>query len=148
MPVELSSVLLERRNSVPRPLSAPACLNHLSQECPEFAHLYRVHHHGYPARQDGKSATIRQHYYPEGGWGWTVCACGVLVQLLSDGLMASHGFVAILVQRKFKEAATSSSSLAATSSPMKLSESPRLLDPLVDSVTGDPRIFLGHLSPF
>ena len=28
-----------------------------------------------------KSATFRQHYYPEGGWGWVICLCAVLVQV-------------------------------------------------------------------
>ena len=28
-----------------------------------------------------KSATFRQHYYPEGGWGWVVTFCATIVQV-------------------------------------------------------------------
>ncbi|XP_054922460.1 monocarboxylate transporter 10-like isoform X2 [Dermacentor andersoni] len=135
IPLELCGALLDERrrsSSVPRPLSAPACLNHMSQECPEFAHLCcaRRHHQcqvGGASRdkqeQDAaaavvKAGTIRQHYYPEGGWGWTVCACGFLVHLLSDGLLASHGFMIVVVQKKFRDAAPSSAH--GTGSAMKL----------------------------
>ncbi|XP_053978313.1 monocarboxylate transporter 12-like isoform X2 [Hylaeus volcanicus] len=34
--------------------------------------------------------TIRQHYYPESGWGWVVVVTGVMVQILSTGI---HGAV-------------------------------------------------------
>ncbi|KAL1436591.1 hypothetical protein MTO96_049494 [Rhipicephalus appendiculatus] len=138
--MELRGALLEERrrssNSVPRPLSAPACLNHMSQECPEFAHVCcaRRHHQCHVgARPPGTSkstrsqppssrpGTIRQHYYPEGGWGWTVCACGFLVHLLSDGLLASHGFMIVVVQKKFRDAAPSSTTYGA-GSVMKLGE--------------------------
>lgn len=40
-------------------------------------------------------STIRQHYYPEGGWGWVVVACSVLVQILCHGL---HGATGIWLQ--------------------------------------------------
>ncbi|XP_077541425.1 monocarboxylate transporter 10-like isoform X2 [Haemaphysalis longicornis] len=130
MPIDLSGALLENRRrrlrsySVPRPLSAPACLNHLSQqqqqECPEFAHLCcaRNHHRLHQCHPDPsgvqreqdlallKAATIRQHYYPEGGWGWAVCACGFLSHALADGLVASHGFMIIVAQKKFRDAAS------------------------------------------
>ncbi|KAH7947200.1 hypothetical protein HPB52_008208 [Rhipicephalus sanguineus] len=137
IPLELRGALLEERrrsNLVPRPLSAPACLNHMSQECPEFAHVCCARrHHQYHVgssrdqqEQDAaaalvKAGTIRQHYYPEGGWGWTVCACGFLVHLLSDGLLASHGFMIVVVQKKFRDAAPSSSAYGA-GSVMKLGE--------------------------
>ena len=28
-----------------------------------------------------KSATFRQHYYPEGGWGWVIIFCATVVQV-------------------------------------------------------------------
>ncbi|KAG7201410.1 hypothetical protein KM043_004170 [Ampulex compressa] len=34
--------------------------------------------------------TIRQHYYPESGWGWVVVVTGVMVQILGTGI---HGAV-------------------------------------------------------
>lgn len=40
-------------------------------------------------------STIRQHYYPEGGWGWVVVACSVLVQILCHGL---HGATGVWLQ--------------------------------------------------
>ncbi|KAH9381308.1 hypothetical protein HPB48_003289 [Haemaphysalis longicornis] len=167
MPIDLSGALLENRRrrlrsySVPRPLSAPACLNHLSQqqqqECPEFAHLCcaRNHHRLHQCHPDPsgvqreqdlallKAATIRQHYYPEGGWGWAVCACGFLSHALADGLVASHGFMIIVAQKKFRDAASAPGD--GTSS-MKLSEylvllfGPRALSPtLAVDVNGSAR---------
>ncbi|XP_054715046.1 monocarboxylate transporter 13-like [Uloborus diversus] len=38
-----------------------------------------------------KISTIRQHYYPEGGWGWVVCVCAFLVNALTSGLLLSYG---------------------------------------------------------
>lgn len=40
--------------------------------------------------------TLRQHYYPEGGWGWVVVVVGVLVQVLSHGI---HGANGVLLQQ-------------------------------------------------
>lgn len=36
--------------------------------------------------------TIRQHYYPESGWGWVVVVAGVMVQILAAGI---HGAVGV-----------------------------------------------------
>lgn len=33
--------------------------------------------------------TLKQHYYPEGGWGWVIVVVGVLVQVLSHGLQGA-----------------------------------------------------------
>nr|XP_033332587.1 monocarboxylate transporter 10-like isoform X1 [Megalopta genalis] len=40
--------------------------------------------------------TLKQHYYPEGGWGWIVMVVGVIVQMLSHGI---HGASGILLQQ-------------------------------------------------
>lgn len=40
--------------------------------------------------------TLKQHYYPEGGWGWVVLLVGLLVQILSHG---AHGAVGIFLQQ-------------------------------------------------
>lgn len=38
--------------------------------------------------------TLKQHYYPEGGWGWVIIVVGVLVQILAHGM---HGAVGTLL---------------------------------------------------
>ncbi|XP_037079324.1 monocarboxylate transporter 14-like [Pollicipes pollicipes] len=48
-------------------------------------------------RHDARTSTIRQHYYPEGGWGWVVCGCAFLVHLLLTGLQLSYGVLLLLV---------------------------------------------------
>jgi len=45
--------------------------------------------------------TIRQRYYPEGGWGWLVLFCGVLAQLLAHGLHVGFGVLLPEILRKF-----------------------------------------------
>lgn len=45
--------------------------------------------------------TLKQHYYPEGGWGWVVLIAAVLVHILSHGLLTSAGLFYIEIVRKF-----------------------------------------------
>lgn len=45
--------------------------------------------------------TLKQHYYPEGGWGWVVLVCAVLVHILSHGLVTSAGLFYTEIIRKF-----------------------------------------------
>ncbi|XP_065225888.1 monocarboxylate transporter 10 isoform X3 [Planococcus citri] len=45
--------------------------------------------------------TLKQHYYPEGGWGWFIVACAVLVQTLAHGLQVASGVLVIQCQNKF-----------------------------------------------
>ena len=40
------------------------------------------------------TATMAQHYYLEGGWGWAVVLCHVLVNLIVHGLQLSVGMLA------------------------------------------------------
>lgn len=47
------------------------------------------------------AATIRQHYYPEGGWGWVVCACVALVNFLTWGLQLNYGVMHAAVVQQF-----------------------------------------------
>ncbi|KAG0428045.1 hypothetical protein HPB47_024957 [Ixodes persulcatus] len=49
------------------------------------------------------AATIRQHYYPEGGWGWVVCVCVCLVNFLTWGLQLNYGVLHGPVVRQFGE---------------------------------------------
>lgn len=44
--------------------------------------------------------TLKQHYYPEGGWGWIIVCCGLIVQTLSHGLHTAGGvFVPECIRR-------------------------------------------------
>ncbi|CAH1377000.1 unnamed protein product [Tenebrio molitor] len=52
-------------------------------------------HRNVPAlrRRDVDTATIRQHYYPEGGWGWLVCGAAFLAHLLTSGFQLAFGLL-------------------------------------------------------
>lgn len=45
--------------------------------------------------------TLKQHYYPEGGWGWIVLVACVLVHVLSNGLVVAFGIFYLEITRKF-----------------------------------------------
>lgn len=45
--------------------------------------------------------TLKQHYYPEGGWGWIIVIVGVLVQILSHGIHGAVGVTLHNVMVKF-----------------------------------------------
>ncbi|CAG9822952.1 unnamed protein product [Phaedon cochleariae] len=44
--------------------------------------------------------TLKQHYYPEGGWGWVVLVCAVIVHVLAHGMVASAGMLYLEVLNK------------------------------------------------
>jgi hypothetical protein len=46
-----------------------------------------------PILDPRKTATLRRHYYPEGGWGWVVVGCSVGVHVLNHGLQLGGGAV-------------------------------------------------------
>ena len=48
-----------------------------------------------------KAATIRQHYYPEGGWGYIVLLSAFLVNILAHGLQLSFGVLLLPIQRRW-----------------------------------------------
>ncbi|RZC36658.1 hypothetical protein BDFB_006539, partial [Asbolus verrucosus] len=52
-------------------------------------------HRNIPAlrRRDVDTATIKQHYYPEGGWGWLVCGAAFLAHLLTSGFQLAFGLL-------------------------------------------------------
>jgi hypothetical protein len=73
-------------------------------------HLHRLGSYSEPLRRGGprlvaadvrQLLTLKQHYYPEGGWGWVVVVVGVLVQLLSHGLHVAYGVLLGEVVRRF-----------------------------------------------
>lgn len=44
--------------------------------------------------------TLRQHYYPEGGWGWVLVVVAFIVQCLSHGLQLSFGILLLHIGKK------------------------------------------------
>ncbi|RWS18000.1 monocarboxylate transporter 12-like protein [Dinothrombium tinctorium] len=46
--------------------------------------------------------TIRQHYYPEGGWGWVITFCVSLAYSLTSGLSPASGFIIVDMYNAFK----------------------------------------------
>ncbi|KAG5674641.1 hypothetical protein PVAND_004595 [Polypedilum vanderplanki] len=52
-------------------------------------------HHTIPGlRRSGVDANaIRQHYYPDGDWGWIVCSVAFLAHILTTGFQLSYGFL-------------------------------------------------------
>lgn len=49
-----------------------------------------------------KVATLSRHYYPEGGWGWVVLGCCVIVHVLNHGLQLSFGMLIVPINLRFK----------------------------------------------
>jgi len=48
--------------------------------------------------------TLKQHYYPEGGWGWIVVAVSFAVHVLNQGLHMSSGVMLPIIARNFPHA--------------------------------------------
>jgi len=77
--------------------------NEVTQRTPEEDHVeglnflaerdMRSLHKHIPAlgRRDVQMSGIRQHFYPEGGWGWVVVFCSFLAQCLTTGILLSSG---------------------------------------------------------
>lgn len=50
-----------------------------------------------------KEATLRRHYYPEGGWGYVIVTCSMLVHFLGVGLqLAAPGVWHVTAELKFR----------------------------------------------
>ncbi|XP_065158955.1 monocarboxylate transporter 2-like isoform X2 [Atheta coriaria] len=66
-------------------------------------------HRNVPAlrRRDVDTATIKQHYYPEGGWGWLVCGAAFLAHLLTSGMQLAFGLLYLYIikdlEKKYAE---------------------------------------------
>lgn len=52
-------------------------------------------------RRDVQLSGIRQHFYPEGGWGWVVVFCSFLAQALTSGLLLSGGVLSLEIASHF-----------------------------------------------
>lgn len=48
--------------------------------------------------------TLKQHYYPEGGWGWLIVFIAVAVQILTHGLHQAAGVLLPEVNKHFPTA--------------------------------------------
>ena len=55
-------------------------------------------------KEEMKQATIRQHYYPEGGWGFVVVIVAVIVQIITHGLQLSFGILILAIKRRWPDA--------------------------------------------
>lgn len=51
-------------------------------------------------------ATIMQHYYPEGGWGWVIVGVATAVHILTHGLHTGYGAILGITVAKFSQQAT------------------------------------------
>lgn len=57
---------------------------------------------GRPGMDQRKEATLRRHYYPEGGWGYVIVTCSALVHFLGIGLqLATPGTWHVSAELKF-----------------------------------------------
>ena len=82
--------------------------------------------------------TLKQHYYPEGGWGWMVALTSVLVNILAHGLQLS---LAIIFLHNLAHFSRRSSSESATSWLGALSSSVSLLlSPVIIAVCKEQTI--------
>lgn len=71
-------------------------------------HLPSCHHKGPVSRISSISATstqstIKQHYYPEGGWGFVIVAVSTLVAVLNHGLHMSSGVILLGMMTRFTD---------------------------------------------
>ncbi len=48
-----------------------------------------------------KRKTLKQHYYPEGHWGWFIIVAGVMVHCFTHGFHLSSGVFYILINKQF-----------------------------------------------
>lgn len=71
--------------------------------CQHGAAEFIVPYGGALAAELKQLLTLKQHYYPEGNWGWMVCWIATLVQLLTHGLQLSYGIQMHAVTLHFKE---------------------------------------------
>jgi hypothetical protein len=47
-------------------------------------------------------ASIFQHYYPEGDWGYVILVCTFLVQVCAHGIQLSYGVLGSAIVRRWR----------------------------------------------
>ena len=52
-------------------------------------------------KEERSQATIRQHYYPESGWGWVVVTVAFLVQVITHGFQMSYGVTLLAILKRW-----------------------------------------------
>jgi hypothetical protein len=52
-------------------------------------------------KEELKQATIRQHYYPEGGWGYIVVTVAFLVQVIAHGFQMAVGILILWLMKRW-----------------------------------------------
>ena len=52
-------------------------------------------------KEELKQATIRQHYYPEGGWGYIVVTVAFLVQVIAHGFQMAVGILILAIIKRW-----------------------------------------------
>ena len=52
-------------------------------------------------KEELKQATIRQHYYPEGGWGYIVVTVAFLVQVIAHGFQMAVGILILWIVKRW-----------------------------------------------
>ena len=75
--------------------------------------------------------TLKQHYYPEGGWGWLVAVASLLVSIIAHGVQVSLAVLLLhnLAHLPRRDSPSSSTWLVSASSSVSL-----LLSPVIISV--------------
>lgn len=68
--------------------------------------------------------TLRQHYYPEGGWGWVLVVVCFLVQSISHGLHLALGILVMSVITEFQQSVVAALALCSLSFAVGLGFSP------------------------
>ncbi|RWS06594.1 monocarboxylate transporter 10-like protein [Dinothrombium tinctorium] len=73
------------------------------QLCENSLRLKTVNEANFKSRSlELKTQTIRQHYYPEGNWGWIIVFTSTAVHFITSGLQLSFGVIlSNLKQEKF-----------------------------------------------
>lgn len=72
------------------------------------AHPRKRHHRQEPKQSSRlvtdlrQLMTLRQHYYPEGGWGWLITGIGLIMQLIAHGLHMSVGVFVVEIMKTFR----------------------------------------------
>uniref|UniRef100_A0ABK8FRK8 Monocarboxylate transporter n=2 Tax=Anopheles gambiae TaxID=7165 RepID=A0ABK8FRK8_ANOGA len=62
--------------------------------------LHSLHRNVPALRRAGVDTTaIRQHFYPDGGWGWIVCGVAFLAHVLTTGFQLSYGLLLLYAIR-------------------------------------------------